>query len=899
MSKQQTKKRNTKTKPKPEPIEDEYEEEYEEEEEEEEEDEEDDRQARNNESKKKESTHQSNDIIDDLEGKPEDEEEERLVEAAHRVSHASTNRKASKNNITTMSDMIVKGRRKLNKKEKIIRGFQSKWFSVFMILVTGWTMISEDLRLLAPKAIDPLFFVIIIICIIIFVTDIAMSFKFKKDYYPSTYFIVDIVVTLTVVILDIGWIWYGMLGVNELAYDDATGAYETAMKDEGIGEGTRVARIARIIRLFRLIRIFKMYRHSHAYITFVKDQKYETAEERLKRKVKGEQEESKVGKKLSDLTTRRVLILVILMLLFVPIFTITTYKEENTYFSYGLDIVERYSDDANSPIFMRLYQSYINEHNEGIPMPVTNVYVSGVNQVTFNDPDVKLGDMRPYEVELVKSEDNKIVGVFNFKYIVNLTAALAIVRTFYTCGVLALAAVFFSRDATFLVIRPIEGMISKVNRIAKNPLEAAQEEENAALALERVLFKQNKKGKGKGKKQKQKQKSKDTDFETAKIEQTIIKIGALLALGFGEAGAKIIADNMGRGGDVNPMVPGNKVVAIFGFCDIRNFTDATEVLQEDVMLFVNEVADIVHGVVDRYSGAANKNIGDAFLLVWKFNSEDVEEDENGDLQTKKNSRNAQLADMSVISFLKIIADIRKSHKLERYSQNKQILEKLPNFQVKLGYGLHVGWAIEGAIGSDFKIDASYLSPNVNTASRLEAATKQFGVPLLISGELKMICTPRTQSNMRTIDIVTVKGSNEPIHMVTCDVNEHLIKVEYPKRQRSRRQDKKMKKVRGRIERNRYKQAAMSNQIQVSEKFELDEDIKLMRTPFTKEFFDTFKAGFSEYIAGKWDKAKKHLEKIEGNLIDKDAPTRLILETMKESNFQAPPSWNGYRILTEK
>ena len=66
-----------------------------------------------------------------------------------------------------------------------------------------------------------------------------------------------------------------------------------------------------------------------------------------------------------------------------------------------------------------------------------------------------------------------------------------------------------------------------------------------------------------------------------------MKIGALLALGFGEAGAKIIADNMAKTGDVDPMIPGTKVVAIFGFCDIRQFTDTTEVLQEEVMLFVN------------------------------------------------------------------------------------------------------------------------------------------------------------------------------------------------------------------------------------------------------------------------------------------------------------------------
>lgn len=50
------------------------------------------------------------------------------------------------------------------------------------------------------------------------------------------------------------------------------------------------------------------------------------------------------------------------------------------------------------------------------------------------------------------------------------------------------------------------------------------------------------------------------------------------------------------------------------------------------------------------------------------------------------------------------------------------MKKKPDFHVKMGYGLNLGWAIEGAIGSSLKIDASYLSPNVNMASRLEAAT---------------------------------------------------------------------------------------------------------------------------------------------------------------------------------
>jgi class 3 adenylate cyclase len=55
-----------------------------------------------------------------------------------------------------------------------------------------------------------------------------------------------------------------------------------------------------------------------------------------------------------------------------------------------------------------------------------------------------------------------------------------------------------------------------------------------------------------------------------------------------------------------------------------------------------------------------------------------------------------------------------------------------SYKVKLGMGLHIGWGIEGAIGSDFKIDASYLSPSVNMSARLEGSTKAFGVPMLIS-----------------------------------------------------------------------------------------------------------------------------------------------------------------------
>lgn len=79
--------------------------------------------------------------------------------------------------------------------------------------------------------------------------------------------------------------------------------------------------------------------------------------------------------------------------------------------------------------------------------------------------------------------------------------------------------------------------------------------------------------------------------------------------------------------------------------------------------------------------------------------------------------------MAVLAFLKVILSVSNSKKLDKYKKHQGLNERIKDYSVKMGFGLHMGWGIEGAIGSSFKIDASYLSPNVNMASRLEAATK--------------------------------------------------------------------------------------------------------------------------------------------------------------------------------
>ena len=123
-----------------------------------------------------------------------------------------------------------------------------------------------------------------------------------------------------------------------------------------------------------------------------------------------------------------------------------------------------------------------------------------------------------------------------------------------------------------MVLTPIEDMISKVKEITVNPIGAAQQAEEDTVKQEEQEMEL---AKTQGKKGKVKQ---DAPMETEVLQNTLNKIGGLLAIGFGEAGSKIIAENMRKGDDVDPLLPGQKCIAIFGFCDIRRFTDATEIL---------------------------------------------------------------------------------------------------------------------------------------------------------------------------------------------------------------------------------------------------------------------------------------------------------------------------------
>ncbi len=377
-----------------------------------------------------------------------------------------------------------------------------------------------------------------------------------------------------------------------------------------------------------------------------------------------------------------------------------------------------------------------------------------------------VGELRTTEFSQLQSE-KAIEGYrlnlyFSTKDSEVLASWLGMGRTVFVCIVLALSVLKLSSDSETLVLNPLDHMVKKVDRISKNPLEAAEIEEKELHENEELLKKDPKAWV---------EAKEASSYEPAVLEKIVIKIGVLLAIGFGEAGSRIIAQNIAENsGSVNPMIEGRKMVAIFGFCDIRGFSEVTDALKTDIMPFVNTIADIVHSIVNLHQGAANKNIGEAFLLVWKVPeiTGEVSIDSNSPaadpMDNIDQSQAKILADLSVIAFVKVIAAVQKSPALDEFCQKEELLRKVnrDKYKISMGFGLHIGWAIEGAIGSKFKIDASYLSPNVNMSARLEAATRQFGVHILISGVLVEFVSPKIRSFLRHIDTVTVKGSIQPV-----------------------------------------------------------------------------------------------------------------------------------------
>mmetsp|Transcript_27764 Transcript_27764/g.5083 ORF Transcript_27764/g.5083 Transcript_27764/m.5083 type:complete len:88 (-) Transcript_27764:352-615(-) len=84
--------------------------------------------------------------------------------------------------------------------------------------------------------------------------------------------------------------------------------------------------------------------------------------------------------------------------------------------------------------------------------------------------------------------------------------------------------------------------------------------------------------------------------------------------------------------------------------------------------------------------------------------------------------------------------------------------------------LHIGWSVEGVVGSEYKIDPTYLSPNIQLGQDLLEFTKLYEVPILLTEQYYGYLTVKAKSCCRRIDTVqlTTPPNNNQFGLFTYD-----------------------------------------------------------------------------------------------------------------------------------
>jgi len=88
--------------------------------------------------------------------------------------------------------------------------------------------------------------------------------------------------------------------------------------------------------------------------------------------------------------------------------------------------------------------------------------------------------------------------------------------------------------------------------------------------------------------------------------------------------------------------------------------------------------------------------------------------------------------------------------------------KMADLGIEIGIGINTGTAVIGNMGSDTRFDYSAIGDCVNTAARLESATKEVGVDILI-GEST---ANKSQIELKLLKPIKVKGKEKPLVIYT-------------------------------------------------------------------------------------------------------------------------------------
>ena len=178
---------------------------------------------------------------------------------------------------------------------------------------------------------------------------------------------------------------------------------------------------------------------------------------------------------------------------------------------------------------------------------------------------------------------------------------------------------------------------------------------------------------------------------------------------------------------------GEKKYCTFLFTDLRGFTSLSEKLPpEEVTDIMNKTLTVQVNAVQKLGGMTDKFIGDAGMFIF-----------GAPLDLKDQETKAVQA---AIDIQKGIAELNKTL----------------STPVQVGVGVQSGVAVIGNMGSDTRFDYSAIGDPVNTAARLESATKEVGVDILIGQETAKNC----KLVLKSLKPIKVKGKKDALQIWT-------------------------------------------------------------------------------------------------------------------------------------
>ena len=171
------------------------------------------------------------------------------------------------------------------------------------------------------------------------------------------------------------------------------------------------------------------------------------------------------------------------------------------------------------------------------------------------------------------------------------------------------------------------------------------------------------------------------------------------------------------------------------FSDIRGFTSFSERLEPEVLVaLLGEYFSALSEIVERHGGYVDKYIGDALMAIW-----------GAPLADPDHALRACRAALE----MRALVEARRPEWKERYG-----------VEIASGAGLNTGPMVAGNIGSRRKANYTVLGDSVNLASRLEGATKQYGVGILVGeGTYR---AARDGIVARPIELLQVKGKRRGV-----------------------------------------------------------------------------------------------------------------------------------------